>query len=108
MGTVAVPAVTASVLYRVAQESVRNAVRHANATTITIDLRVESEVARLGVSDDGCGFDVPMAEAQRPGMGLFIMRERVDLVGGHLEIASQVGRGTVVRAAVPLSTRNDS
>ena len=107
-GTVAVPAVTASILYRVAQESVRNAVRHAHATEITIDLRVESEVARLCVADDGCGFDVPTAAAERPGMGLFVMRERVDLVRGQLEIASQVGRGTVVRAAVPFGTPNDS
>ena len=103
-GGAAVPVVAASVLYRVAQESVRNAVRHSSATTITIELDVDETAARLTVSDDGCGFDARAAEAHRPGMGLFIMRERVDLVRGQLEIISQATDGTQIRAAVPLAS----
>jgi signal transduction histidine kinase len=102
-GGATVPVVPASVLYRVAQESVRNAVRHAGATHIAIDLEADERTARLTVSDDGCGFDAPAAEAHRPGMGLFIMRERVDLVRGQLEIVSETARGTQIRATVPLT-----
>ncbi len=98
------PVAVASVLYRVAQEAIRNAVRHASPTQIAISLEATNRVARLIVSDDGCGFDVRAAEAARPGMGLFIMRERLDLVHGQLEITSDPGGGTDVRAAVPLTT----
>ena len=52
--------------------------------------------------DDGSGFDVDAAEARRPGMGLFSIRERASLVGGSVEIHSVRGRGTRVTASVPI------
>jgi signal transduction histidine kinase len=98
-----IPAPLASVLYRVAQEALRNAARHARARRVEIRLQRTNDVATLEVSDDGCGFDVRRAEERRPGMGLFSMRERVALVNGRLVVTSASGRGTRVVATVPLT-----
>ena len=97
-----IPAPLASVLYRVAQEGLRNAARHAGAERVEIFLRREPGRATLEVVDDGRGFDVRRAEERRPGMGLFSMRERVGLVNGSLRVESSPGRGTRVVASVPL------
>ena len=91
----------ASVLYRVAQEAANNALRHSQPKTVTLRASVTGGVARLEVVDDGAGFDVREAERERPGMGLFTMRERASLVGGALEIQSERRRGTRVIATVP-------
>jgi signal transduction histidine kinase len=95
------PAVS-SLLYRVAQEALNNALRHANATCVMLRAGVQGRVARLEVSDDGVGFQPEEADRRRPGMGLFTMRERMALVDGALEIESAPGRGTRVMASVPL------
>ncbi|HSA55635.1 MAG TPA: sensor histidine kinase [Gemmatimonadaceae bacterium] len=95
------PASHASVLYRVAQEAANNALRHGQPQTVTFRAGVAGGVARLEVVDDGAGFDVEEAERERPGMGLFTMRERASLVGGALEIHSERRRGTRVIATVP-------
>ena len=93
----------ASVFYRVAQEAVRNAVRHGTPGGVRISLVTEGDdVAVLEVADDGRGFDVEAAERSREGMGLFVMRERLALIDGRLEVASPPGGGTVVRARAPL------
>jgi signal transduction histidine kinase len=92
------PMAVASVLYRVAQEAVRNAVRHARPTDVTVRIAVSPGEATLTVRDDGAGFDVAAAEAARRGMGLFVMRERLALIAGTLETTSAPGRGTTVRA----------
>ena len=92
----------ASVLYRVAQEALRNVIRHAGATHVDVVLRRSGADATLEVSDDGHGFDVERAEERRPGMGLFSMRERVALVNGRLTVTSSGRRGTQVVATVPL------
>lgn len=98
-----IPAPLASVLYRVAQEALRNAARHADAGTVQLRLRHEPAAAVVEVEDDGQGFDVTSAEERRPGMGLFSMRERVALVNGRLVVTSSRGRGTRVVATVPLT-----
>ena len=99
----AIPKLPASVLYRIAQESLRNAVRHAQARRVELWLRRAPGTATLEVVDDGRGFDVKQAEERRPGMGLFSMRERVGLVNGTLALVSAPGRGTRVVATVPLT-----
>jgi signal transduction histidine kinase len=91
-----------SVLYRVAQEAVRNATTHAGARTVDITLDRSSDLVSLAVTDDGNGFNVDEAIRRRPGMGLFTMRERVSLVDGTFEIRSD-DRGTTVAAAIPLA-----
>jgi signal transduction histidine kinase len=96
------PPTVASALYRVAQEALLNAVRHASSTTVELRLDVNPMFARLEVEDDGVGFDVAEAEGRRPGMGIFSMRERIALVDGTLGIDSEPGHGCCVRARVPL------
>jgi signal transduction histidine kinase len=98
-----IPAQVASVLYRVAQEALTNAVRHAAPTSVAIIVRADAGTATLELSDDGRGFDIAEAEARRPGMGLFSMRERVSLVDGELDLTSAPGSGTRVVARVPLT-----
>ncbi|HYD54378.1 MAG TPA: sensor histidine kinase [Gemmatimonadaceae bacterium] len=102
-----IPKTAASVLYRVAQEGLRNAMTHAQATTVTLRVEADEDQATLEVADDGRGFDVTEAEARRPGMGLFAIRERVGLVDGTVEIYSVPGRGTRLSATVPLRERRD-
>ncbi|MEO8881493.1 MAG: sensor histidine kinase [Gemmatimonadaceae bacterium] len=94
---------SASVLYRVAQEGIGNAVRHAHPRVVHVRIAREGVNAMLEIADDGDGFDVSEAGARRPGMGLFTMQERVSLVGGRFSIASERGAGTTVVARVPLS-----
>jgi signal transduction histidine kinase len=103
-----VPAAEASVLYRVAQEALNNAVRHAKAKSVLISVDTTPQRAALEIRDDGAGFDVEEAERRRPGMGLFSMRERVSLVNGCLEITSAVGAGTRVNASIPLSQQRQT
>ena len=88
-----IPGPLASVLYRVAQEALRNAVRHADARRVELSVRHEPGQVVLEVADDGAGFDVTRAEERRPGMGLFSMRERVALVNGRLARDERAGPG---------------
>lgn len=85
-------------LYRVAQEALTNARRHAGAGRVTIRLALGRTTARLVVTDDGRGFD---PDAARSGHGLRGMRERIGLVGGTLAVTSRPGAGTEVTATVP-------
>ena len=90
-----------SVLYRVAQEAVSNALRHGAPTRVRVELRGSPAMATLVVEDDGRGFDTSVPTRDRESLGLFTMRERVSLVDGTLEITSRPGAGTRVRVAVP-------
>ena len=77
--------------YRIAQEAVNNAARHAKATKIHVDLDYQHGM-RLAVSDDGCGFE----HGSNDGMGLRIMRYRADLLGARLSVTQDATRGTMV------------
>lgn len=87
-------------IYRVAQESIRNSIRHSGASTIKIVLSATQERWRLQVSDNGRGFE-PGAVDSATGLGLLSMKERVASVGGTLSIRSRPGKGTSI--AVELS-----
>ena len=89
-------------LYRIAQEALSNAVRHSGAQRATIRLRRNPAEVELTVIDDGRGFDVGAARAEGRGLGLFGMEERAFYVGGSVEIESARGRGTELRARVPI------
>lgn len=91
----------ASVLYRVAQEAIGNAMRHGAPQNVRLQVQVDELSAELVVEDDGRGFDLQHAERQGAGMGLFVMRERLMLVGGHLQVLSRVGGGAAIRAHAP-------
>jgi len=80
---------------RIVQEALANAVKHARPTRITVRMsRVDDQVA-LSVTDDGTGFD-PERAAERHGMGLNLMRERVTELGGAFRLESKPGTGTTV------------
>jgi PAS domain S-box-containing protein len=91
-------------IYRVAQEALANAVRHARAQAIVVTLGVRDGQLRLEVRDDGCGF-APQARARTCALGLASMEERALALGGRFEVSSEPGRGTAVRLACPLAPR---
>lgn len=90
---------TQTVIYRVAQEALANAGRHAKAANVELDLAAVEEGAELHVRDDGVGFD-PGATRQ-DGLGLEGMAERARLVGGELDLRSSPGAGTELTLRVP-------
>lgn len=96
---------TAAVLYRVAQEAIQNALRHAEADRIQVAVGASDGRVSLRVDDTGHGFDLAEAQARRPGMGLFTMRERVALVNGEFSVTTAPGKGTSVRASIPVESR---
>jgi signal transduction histidine kinase len=102
VGPARLPRDVEAVLYRVAQEAVRNATTHASARRVRVSVQQTRHEATLSVHDDGVGFDPVEAEARRAGLGLTSMRERVDFLDGQLEINSAKGSGTSVSASVPL------
>jgi len=89
------------VLYRVAQESITNAIRHADADTISLWLEADSDVVSLRVRDDGDGMPRRLPSGTS---GISGMRERALLVGGRFSIESVPTRGTEVRLIVPLES----
>jgi PAS domain S-box-containing protein len=86
-------------VYRVAQEAITNALRHAAAHEITVSLAVTDRVLRLEVRDDGCGFDADVRRSQ--ALGLISMEERALALDGRLELTSDPGSGTSVRLVCP-------
>jgi signal transduction histidine kinase len=85
-------------LYRVAQEALTNVAAHAGARRVRVALVDRGEEIELSVADDGRGFDV---QAARAGLGLLGIRERVDMLGGRVDLASAPGAGTTLRVTVP-------
>jgi signal transduction histidine kinase/ligand-binding sensor domain-containing protein len=94
-------------LYRIAVEALNNALKHAQAHSISVTLELEPGEARLEVADDGAGFD-PDAACRSGGMGLRGMFERAEQMGGRLAVDSEPGRGTHVRVAVRYPVEEES
>lgn len=86
-------------LYRIAQEALNNALRHACAKNVIVRISTKNGNIVLEVEDDGRGFDVDSVDCVG-GMGLINMRHRADELGGSVEIHSESDRGTVVKVAV--------
>ena len=101
------PAVEQGV-YRIAQETLDNIVRHSEAQSIVFRLQQTREGLSLTISDDGRGIDSEVLRASRAGsqdgLGLRGMKERAALIGGSLEITEQEEQGTLVHLKVPLSS----
>jgi PAS domain S-box-containing protein len=102
-----VPPDIALCLFRVLQEALRNAGRHSDVRSFTVNLRGTPDAIGLTVRDAGRGFD-PQSASQRGGLGLTSMRERLKLVGGELVIESEPAKGTTIIAHVPVSTTRTS
>ncbi len=94
-----IPADVASCLYRVAQEALRNVVKHAQPASVTVHLDSSSDGVTMAIDDSGVGFN-PRGTPRR-GLGLVGMEERVRLVGGQFSLTSRPGEGTRVTVWVP-------
>ncbi|MEX2438804.1 MAG: PAS domain-containing protein [Actinomycetota bacterium] len=103
LGSPAPPTDVLAVAYRIAQEALTNARRHADARHVEVAIGWRDGEVELQVRDDGRGFDPRSDVAVRPGhIGLIAMRERAEQAGGRLEIESSPGRGCRVRARLPV------
>jgi signal transduction histidine kinase/ligand-binding sensor domain-containing protein len=93
-------------LLRIAHEAVTNAVRHAEAKSLTIGLEFDSEAVSLRVADDGRGFDPGTVNGEH--FGITGMSERASGMGGELEVQSRPGEGTRLRCRLPYRCRIDT
>lgn len=101
---VALPQETEQHLLRIAQEAVHNAIKHAAASHIRIQLRLEPRRLCLRIEDDGRGFEPNGIFSSAGGhFGVIGMRERATRIGGELRLTSEPGRGTQVEVTVPLT-----
>ena len=105
------PAETLTHIYRIAQESMNNVVKHAKASRIGVTLDYVNGEVRLAVEDDGTGFrdfNDSLPGTRTGGFGLVGMRERAAIVGGTLEIETTPGKGTTILVSIPLATENQA
>jgi signal transduction histidine kinase len=89
-------------LFRIVQEALNNVEKHAGASHVTIEIETSPQKLYLTVRDDGKGFSTQRARSKPRNLGIASMRERTELLGGHLKIKSEVERGTVVSIDIPL------
>lgn len=94
-------------LYRVLQETLTNAARHSGATRIDVQLRTTGRKVCLEIHDNGKGFD-PKAQKKQRGIGIIGMRERLSYCRGTLDIISETGKGTTIRALIPKTDKEVS
>jgi signal transduction histidine kinase len=87
-------------VYRLVQEALNNVLKHASAASASVTAQLVDHQVRIAVKDDGCGFDPDSVDA---GRGLLGMRERIELLGGEIEVRSALGGGTEIAAHVPVT-----
>jgi signal transduction histidine kinase len=93
--------------YQILREALRNAVRHAHASLIQVSISRDGPDMRIMVEDNGQGFAPKSVDAERH-FGLLLIRERVELAGGVLNIQSRIGEGTSIVARLPSETSSES
>jgi signal transduction histidine kinase len=93
-----------TVLYRIAQEAIKNVAKHAQASLVNVSVQLGPDHILLEVTDNGKSFSVSsvLANRRRRRLGLIGMRERAEMVGGTFGIESVAGKGTTVRVRIPL------
>lgn len=98
-------------LLRIIQEACNNSIKYAEANIITVKMLYEEEAVIVSIEDDGKGFDVENLDVTRrndnSGFGLSMMKERVYLLSGEIEIQSQINAGTRIRVKVPINNKED-
>jgi signal transduction histidine kinase len=95
-------------LYRLVQESLTNAFKHAGGRGQKVHLYSQNDHLQLEVSDAGTGFEMNASLEQSEGLGLLGMRERVESVGGNFTIESQLGKGTKIKITLPLQDSSNT
>ena len=98
-----------TVLFRIVQECITNVIRHAKTDRADVLVVFDEREVCIRVEDNGCGFDVDatLREPGYPSWGLLGMIERVSLISGECQIASQIGKGTLVEVSVPLKEKDN-
>lgn len=94
-------------LFRVAQESLANVARHSQASNVEVDLSWQDDQVGLCITDNGRGFNVT-SKRQDKGVGLKSMQERLETLGGLLEVASKPGSGTCIKAQLKISQQGSN
>jgi len=94
-------------LYRIAIEALNNALKHANAATVSVRLTRQNDDVMLTIHDDGQGFD-PLDVDEQGGVGLMSMRERANQFGGQIFIESEPGEGTIVIIRLGIKTQGET
>jgi len=90
-------------VFRIVQEAAQNAVKHSKATEIRIIIEQYLHSIRIHVKDNGVGFDYDEAtKTCDESFGLVGMRERIELIGGELDVGTSVGEGTVIKVKIPI------
>ena len=88
-------------LYRITQEAIHNAVKYSKSSLITIQLFSSEGLVELIISDNGKGFDLPAIRKTLGGSGLKNMQARAELLNGSFKIQSKIGKGTIIKVAIP-------
>ena len=92
-------------IFRIVQEACSNAVKHGHANRIIVELTKDSENIYLKIQDNGCGFDQNIDNTDKEdnsGFGLSIMKERVCLLAGEIDIQSKLEKGTTITISIPI------
>lgn len=92
-------------LLRIAQEAITNALRHADAERLELQLNYNSNCVQLSIQDNGRGFDLQILMR---GLGLMGMQQRADLIGAQLDISSVPGAGTTITMEMPIFRKNEA
>jgi two-component system, NarL family, sensor histidine kinase DegS len=91
-------------IFRALQELVGNAYRHNQDSPVKLQINVmiqmDENITRINVADNGKGFD-PSSPGKKDGIGLKVIRERIDLLGGYMEVDSDIGKGARITLQVP-------
>ena len=104
------PPETQLVLFRIVQEALNNIQRHSEASRASITIECQEAQVRVTISDNGKGLELPnqLSEfASRGKLGLIGMAERARLIGGELEVSSQIGKGTKIIVKAPTKLYDD-
>ena len=94
-------------LYRIVQEALTNVAKHSRASEVIIHLSKKDSTAILSVRDNGIGFDAEKALSVPKGVGLFNIKERVNLLGGRFDVISRAKKGTTLTINIPFSEVNN-
>lgn len=89
-------------LYRIAQEALNNALKHARALSIVVTFSLTNFLLEMSICDDGRGFEL-LAREEKGGLGIQSMIERTESIGGRLFLESKIGGGTTVKVSVPMA-----
>src|SRR5205085_10962358 len=96
------PAEVETALFRIAQEALTNAIRHASAASVAVRLRRAFDGVSLEIRDNGVGLGAVPADTSTQHLGMFGIRERARLLGGEFQASPVSPRGTLVRVHIPL------